>query len=128
MPIATQFRGVEQTTDTRGILRDAGGTDPVARWGGVSAPAVSNDAKRPANTSGRQLHLIQCLFTVSKTLWRFPQLHSPTSSPYAPVGVTRGQIGTPNNDVRQLGARDRSTVRSPVRAVLSAQPLIGTAL
>jgi hypothetical protein len=31
VPIATQFRGVEQTTETRGIPRDAGVTDPVAR-------------------------------------------------------------------------------------------------
>src|ERR1700722_19763393 len=70
MPMATQFRGVEQTTDTRGIPRDAGGTDPVARCGGVSAPAVPNDAKRPASTSGMQRHLIDCLFIVWKTLWR----------------------------------------------------------
>jgi hypothetical protein len=31
VPMATQFRGVEQTTDTRGIPSEAVGTDPVAR-------------------------------------------------------------------------------------------------
>ena len=64
--MATQCRGVEQTTDTRGILRDAGGTDPVARCGGVLAATGSDDkimahdkvpivAKKPVMTTRRAL-------------------------------------------------------------------------
>ena len=95
--MATQLRGVGTDHRHERHTRDAGGTDPVARCGGASAPAVSNDAKRPASTSGMQLHLIQCLFTVSKTLRRLAQLRSAGGSLEVPKcpAVPIGELGQP---------------------------------